>query len=34
MTPGPYTAETFEVTVEDRWVVVDTGRRPATEETS
>ncbi|WP_238589258.1 hypothetical protein [Pseudonocardia sp. HH130629-09] len=23
-----------EVTVEDRWVVVDTGRRPAAEETS
>lgn len=34
MTPGPYTAETFEVTVEDRWVVVDTGRRPTTEEAS
>ncbi|NWJ71956.1 Rieske (2Fe-2S) protein [Pseudonocardia sp. ICBG1122] len=34
MTPGPYTAETFEVTVEDRWVVVDTGRRPTIEEAS
>jgi 3-phenylpropionate/trans-cinnamate dioxygenase ferredoxin subunit len=24
--PGPYVAERYEVTVEDRWVVVDVGR--------